>query len=254
MAHLERALTQFMLDVHTREHGYTETSVPYLVRDAAMFGTGQLPKFKDDLFCTTDGRWLLPTAEVALTNLVADTILPEGQLPLRLTAATPCFRSEAGAAGRDTSGMIRLHQFTKVELVTITLPEQSAAELERITRCAETILERLELPYRRMLLCAGDMGFSAQKTYDLEVWFPAQQQYREISSCSDCGAFQARRMKARYKDSEGRNSNVHTLNGSALAVGRTLAALVENHQQADGTVTVPKALREYLPFEVLEKV
>lgn len=249
IARLERALTQFMLDVQTTEHGYTEANVPYLVRAEAMMGTGQLPKFEEDLFKTTDETpyYLIPTAEVSLTNLVREEIVPTESLPLRLTAATPCFRAEAGAAGRDTRGMIRQHQFTKVELVSITTPEESEAEHERMTRCAETILQKLELPYRTVLLCTGDMGFSARKTYDIEVWLPAQDTYREISSCSNCGDFQARRMNARTRAKGEKNTRfVHTLNGSGLAVGRTLVALLENHQQADGSVAIPAALRPYL--------
>jgi seryl-tRNA synthetase len=247
LARLERALTQFMLDLHTREFGYQEISPPLLVRDEAVFGTGQLPKFGEDLFRTTDGRWLIPTAEVPLTNLVADEILDERELPLRLAAGTPCFRSEAGAAGKDTRGMIRQHQFTKVELVSVTTPEQSAAEHERMTACAEAVLKRLGLAYRVMLLCSGDMGFAAQKTYDIEVWLPGQGTYREISSCSNCGPFQAQRMKARYRPAEGRGTRpVHTLNGSGLAVGRTLIAILENCQREDGSVSVPPVLRPYL--------
>ncbi len=248
IARLNRALGQFMLDVQTREHGYTEVTPPLLVRDEALFGTGQLPKFADDLFRTTDGRWLIPTAEVSLTNLVREQILGEAELPLRFVALTPCFRSEAGAAGRDTRGMIRQHQFDKVELVSITTPETSDAEHERMTRAAENILERLELPYRRMLLCAGDMGFSARKTYDLEVWLPGQRRYREISSCSTCGDFQARRMDARYRPAgeEKGTRFVHTLNGSGLAVGRALVAVLENGQQADGSVRIPRALVPYM--------
>lgn len=249
IARLERALTQFMLDVQTTEHGYTEAHVPYLVRAEAMMGTGQLPKFEEDLFKTTDETpyYLIPTAEVSLTNLVREEIVPTESLPLRLTAATPCFRAEAGAAGRDTRGMIRQHQFAKVELVSITTPEESDAEHERMTRCAETILQKLELPYRTVLLCTGDMGFSARKTYDIEVWLPAQDTYREISSCSNCGDFQARRMNARTRARGEKNTRfVHTLNGSGLAVGRTLVALLENHQQADGSVAIPAALRPYL--------
>lgn len=249
IARLERALTQFMLDVQTTEHGYTEANVPYLVRAEAMMGTGQLPKFEEDLFKTTDETpyYLIPTAEVSLTNLVREEIVPTESLPLRLTAATPCFRAEAGAAGRDTRGMIRQHQFAKVELVSITTPEESDAEHERMTRCAETILQKLELPYRTVLLCTGDMGFSARKTYDIEVWLPAQNTYREISSCSNCGDFQARRMNARTRARGEKNTRfVHTLNGSGLAVGRTLVALLENHQQADGSVAIPAALRPYL--------
>jgi len=247
LARLERALAAFMLDIQTREHGYTEVGVPYLVRDPAMFGTGQLPKLGDDSFRTTTGHWLIPTSEVALTNLVADEILPEESLPLRYTAYTPCFRSEAGAAGKDTKGMIRQHQFTKVELVSITRPEESVDEHERMTRCAETILQRLELPHRVMVLCAGDTGFTARKTYDVEVWLPGQGRYREISSCSNCGDFQARRMNARYRRQGERHTEfVHTLNGSGLAVGRTLIAVLENYQEADGSVTLPAALRPYM--------
>jgi len=247
MARLARALGQFMLDRLAHDHGYEEVIPPLLVRDAAMFGTGQLPKFADDLFRTTDGRWLIPTAEVSLTNIVADRILAERELPLRFAALTPCFRSEAGAAGRDTRGYIRQHQFDKVEMVSIVTPDASDAEHERMTRCAEGVLDALELPYRRMLLCAGDMGFSAARTYDLEVWLPGQARYREISSCSTCSDFQARRMNARYRpDGEKQARFVHTLNGSGLAVGRTLVAVVENYQQQDGTVAVPAALRPYL--------
>jgi seryl-tRNA synthetase len=247
LARLERALGAFMLDIHTSEFGYTEISPPLLVNDQSAFGTGQLPKFAEDLFKTTDGRWLIPTAEVPLTNLVADEILEEATLPLRFTAFTPCFRSEAGAAGRDTRGMIRQHQFSKVELVSITHPDQSEAEHERMTRAAETILQRLGLPYRVMLLAAGDMGFTARKTYDIEVWLPGQDAYREISSCSNCGEYQARRMGARFRPKEGKGTRfVHTLNGSGLAVGRTLVAVLENYQQADGTIGVPAALRPYL--------
>ncbi|MBV9840884.1 MAG: serine--tRNA ligase [Sphingomonadaceae bacterium] len=247
IARLNRALGQFMLDVQTEEHGFTEVAPPLLVRDEAAFGTGQLPKFAEDLFRTTDGRWLIPTAEVSLTNLVRDKILREDALPQRFTALTPCFRSEAGAAGRDTRGMIRQHQFDKVELVSITTPEESDAEQERMTRAAETILERLGLAYRRMLLCAGDMGFGARRTFDLEVWLPGQRLYREISSCSTCGDFQARRMNARYRpDGEEKGTRfVHTLNGSGLAVGRALVAVIENYQQADGSVRVPDALLPY---------
>jgi seryl-tRNA synthetase len=247
LARLERALGQFMLDLHTGEHGYSETAVPLLVNDAAMFGTGQLPKFAEDLFRTTDGRWLIPTAEVSLTNLVAGEILPGASLPMRLTALTPCFRSEAGSAGRDVRGMLRQHQFTKVEMVSITHPELSDAEHERMTRCAETVLEKLGLPYRRMLLCAGDTGFGAAKTYDLEVWLPGQGMYREISSCSNTRAFQARRMNARYREAEGKNVGfVHTLNGSGVAVGRALIAVLENYQNEDGSVSVPEVLRPYM--------
>jgi seryl-tRNA synthetase len=247
LARLERALATFMLDVQTREHGYTEVAVPLLVRDNVLFGTGQLPKFAADQFRTTTGHWLIPTAEVALTNLVAEEILDADQLPLRYTAWTPCFRSEAGAAGKDTKGMIRQHQFTKVELVSITRPEDSGAEHERMTACAEEILRRLELPYRVVVLSSGDTGFAARKTYDLEVWLPSQGRYREISSCSNCGDFQARRMRARYRiPGERRTEFVHTLNGSGLAVGRTLIALLENGQQADGSVVLPEAIRPYM--------
>lgn len=247
IARLARALGQFMLDLHTSEFGYQEVAPPVLVRDEALFGTGQLPKFAEDQFRTTDGRWLIPTAEVSLTNIVREKILSDGELPLRFTALTPCFRSEAGAAGRDTRGMIRQHQFDKVELVSIVRPEDSDAEHERMTTCAETVLERLELPYRRMLLCTGDMGFAAQKTFDLEVWLPGQQRYREISSCSNCGDFQARRMNARYRpEGEKGTRFVHTLNGSGLAVGRALVAVIENYQYGDGTVSIPAVLRPYM--------
>jgi seryl-tRNA synthetase len=251
VARLSRALGQFMLDVQTTEFGAQEVSPPLLVRDDAMIGTAQLPKFADDLFKTTDGRWLISTSEVSLTNLVREKILTEGELPLRFTALTPCFRMEAGAAGRDTRGLIRQHQFDKVEMVSITTPDQSDAEHERMTQAAETILDRLQLPYRRMLLCTGDMGFAARKTFDLEVWLPGQSLYREISSCSNCGDFQARRMNARYKllgekGMKPRNEFVHTLNGSALAVGRTLVAVLENYQQGDGSVVVPDVLVPYM--------
>ncbi|MFB2551643.1 serine--tRNA ligase [Ensifer soli] len=247
LARLERALGQFMLDLHTREHGYTEVQPPLMVRDDAMFGTGQLPKFAEDLFRTTDGRWLIPTAEVPLTNLVRDQILEGARLPLRFTALTPCFRSEAGSAGRDTRGMLRQHQFNKVEMVSITDAESSVEELERMTACAETVLKRLGLHYRVMTLCTGDMGFGARKTYDLEVWLPGQDTYREISSCSVCGDFQGRRMNARYRAADGKTLRfVHTLNGSGLAVGRTLIAVIENYQNADGTVTVPDVLLPYM--------
>ena len=247
LARLERALGQFMLDHQTGVNGYTEHFVPYMVNDAAMYGTGQLPKFADDLFKTTDGRWLIPTAEVSLTNMVREKIVDEKDLPMRLTAYTPCFRAEAGAAGRDTRGMIRQHQFTKVELVSVTTPEQSRDELERMTACAESILQKLNLHYRVMRLCAGDMGFGARMTYDLEVWLPGQGAFREISSCSVCGDFQARRMEARYKPTDGKGTRyVHTLNGSGLAVGRTLIAVLENYQNADGTVTIPEVLRPYM--------
>ncbi|MBI1339639.1 serine--tRNA ligase [bacterium] len=271
LARLERALAAFMLDVQTGEHGYVEHSPPLIVREQAMFGTGQLPKFLNDQFYVNryletgeeapaverfdDGeerpvglrRWLIPTAEVSLTNLVREQVLEASALPMRMTAATPCFRAEAGSAGRDTKGMIRQHQFTKVELVSITRPEDSDAEHERMTACAEEILKRLELPYRVMLLSTGDMGFSARKTYDLDVWLPSQNTYREISSCSNCGDFQARRMDARYRPEAGAKPEfVHTLNGSGLAVGRTLVAVLENHQEADGRVRVPAALVPYM--------
>jgi seryl-tRNA synthetase len=252
MARLQRALAQFMLDRQTGDNGYTECAPPLLVKDEAVFGTGQLPKFADDLFRTTDGRWLIPTAEVSLTNSVREQILPDSALPLRLTALTPCFRSEAGAAGKDTRGYIRQHQFDKVELVTICRPEDSEAEHERMTAAAESILQALDLPYRKMLLCAGDMGFTARKTFDLEVWLPGQGAYREISSISNCGDFQARRMNARFRPEgaadgkKGGTEFVHTLNGSGLAVGRTLVAVLENFQQADGSVDVPAALHPYM--------
>ncbi len=247
LARLERALAAFMLDVHTKEHGYLETLPPALVRTQTMTGTGQLPKFAEDLFHTTDDRWLIPTAEVPLTNMVADTIVPRDALPMRLTAFTPCFRAEAGSAGRDTRGLIRQHQFSKVELVTITTPENSKSELERMTGCAETILQRLGLAYRVLRLCSGDTGFSAQQTLDIEVWLPGQDEgsgmYREISSCSNCGPFQARRMKARTrKNGEKETEFLHTLNGSALAVGRCMIAVLENGQQEDGSVLLPEVL------------
>jgi seryl-tRNA synthetase len=247
MARLNRALGQFMLDYQTVERGYSECATPYLVKQESLFGTGQLPKFAEDNFQTTDGRWLIPTAEVSLTNSVREQILDEAALPIRLTALTPCFRSEAGAAGRDTKGLIRQHQFEKVELVSIVRPEDSAAEHERMVESAEGILQALGLSYRKMLLCTGDMGASARKTYDLEVWLPGQGLYREISSCSNCGDWQARRMNTRYRPSEGKgNVFVHTLNGSGLAVGRTLVAVLENYQEADGSVTVPDALLPYM--------
>lgn len=246
LARLERALGTFMLELQTGEHGYREVAVPYLVREQALFGTGQLPKFGEDLFRAGD-HFLIPTAEVPLTNLVADEILAEAELPLRFTAWTPCFRAEAGAAGRDTKGMIRQHQFSKVEMVSVTTPEQSAAEHERMTACAEAVLQRLELPYRVMTLCAGDTGFAARRTHDLEVWLPGQGCYREISSCSNCGDFQARRMNARFRPAEGKGTRfVHTLNGSGLAVGRTLIAVLENYQEADGSIRVPDALRPFM--------
>lgn len=247
LARLERALTQFMLDVHTTENGYTEVNPPLLVKDPAMFGTGQLPKFAEDLFHVGDDFWLIPTAEVSLTNLVREQILDDKDLPLRLTAATPCFRAEAGAAGRDTRGIIRQHQFTKVELVSITTPEQAPEEHERMTACAEGILQKLGLPFRTITLCTGDMGFGARKTYDIEVWLPGQDRYREISSCSVCGDFQARRMNTRSRGGEGKSIRfVHTLNGSGVAVGRALVAVLENYQNADGSVTIPLALRPYM--------
>ena len=247
MARLNRALGQFMLDYQTTQRGYSECATPYLVKQEALFGTGQLPKFAEDNFQTTDGRWLIPTAEVSLTNSIAGQILDEATLPIRLTALTPCFRSEAGAAGRDTKGLIRQHQFEKVELVSITRPEDRAAEHEYLVGAAESILQALELPYRKMLLCTGDMGNSARKTYDLEVWLPGQGLYREISSCSNCGDWQARRMNARYRPEGGKGTAfVHTLNGSGLAVGRTLVAVLENYQEADGSVTIPTALLPYM--------
>jgi seryl-tRNA synthetase len=254
LARLERALAQFMLDLHTREFGYTEVAPPFLVREETAYGTGNLPKSAEDMFQTTNGMWLIPTAEMPLTNLVAGEILDEKALPLRFTAWTPCFRSEAGAAGRDTRGMIRVHQFPKVELVSIVKPDDSAAEHERMTACAEEVLKRLGLAYRVMLLSSGDMGFSVQKTYDIEVWLPGQNAYREISSCSNCGAFQARRMNARYRPSGEKGTRpVHTLNGSGLAVGRTMIAVLENYQQHDGTVTIPPALQPYMGgMEVIE--
>jgi seryl-tRNA synthetase len=254
LARLERALAQFMLDLHTRESGYTEIAPPMLVREETAYGTGNLPKAAEDMFQTTNGMWLIPTAEMPLTNLVAGDILDEKELPLRFTAWTPCFRSEAGAAGKDTRGMIRQHQFQKVELVSIAKPENSAAEHERMTSCAEEVLKRLGLAYRVMLLCSGDMGFAAQKTYDIEVWLPGQNTYREISSCSNCGAFQARRMNARYRPAGEKGTRpVHTLNGSGLAVGRTMIAILENYQSHNGTVTIPPALRPYMGgLEVIE--
>jgi seryl-tRNA synthetase len=246
LARLERALGQFMLDLHTGDHGYTEVNPPILVRDDAMFGTAQLPKFREDQFRAGEDYWLIPTAEVPLTNLVREAITNEAQLPLRLTACTPCFRAEAGAAGRDTRGMIRQHQFTKVELVSITTPEQSLQEHERMLNSAEEVLRRLGLHYRVVTLCTGDMGFASQKTYDIEVWLPGQNAYREISSCSVCGDFQARRMNARYRTRDGKNRFVHTLNGSGVAVGRALVAVMETYQQADSTIAVPDALQPYM--------
>lgn len=247
LARLERALGQFMIDLHTSEHGYTEVSSPLIVRDEAMFGTGQLPKFSEDLFKTTDGRWLIPTAEVTLTNLVSGEILEQEKLPLRFTALTPSFRSEAGSAGRDTRGMLRQHQFWKCELVSITDAESAVAEHERMTACAEEVLKRLGLHFRTMTLCTGDMGFSARKTYDLEVWLPGQNTYREISSCSVCGDFQARRMNARYRGKDDKATKfVHTLNGSGTAVGRCLIAVLENYLNDDGSVTIPDVLLPYM--------
>ncbi|MBL28822.1 MAG: serine--tRNA ligase [Rhodospirillaceae bacterium] len=247
LARLERALGQFMLDLHTSEHGYREMAPPLLVRDTALFGTGQLPKFAEDQFRTTNDYWLIPTAEVPLTNLVAGEIVDSDRLPLRFTALTQCFRAEAGAAGRDTRGMIRQHQFTKVEMVSIVEPDRSDEELERMTACAETVLKRLGLPFRVMMLSTGDMGFSARKTHDIEVWLPGQNRYREISSCSNCGDFQARRMNARMRNKgEKGTAFVHTLNGSGVAVGRALVAVLENYQQPDGSVVVPDVLRPYM--------
>lgn len=253
IARLHRALAQFMLDTHTQNHGYTECYTPYIVNDATLLGTGQLPKFGEDLFHVTRGgdeskttQYLIPTAEVTLTNTVADSILPESGLPVKLTAHSPCFRSEAGAYGKDVRGLIRQHQFDKVEMVQIVHPDQSYDALEEMVGHAEKILQLLELPYRVIVLCTGDMGFGAAKTYDLEVWVPAQNTYREISSCSNCEDFQARRMKARFKDENGKNRLLHTLNGSGLAVGRTLVAVLENHQNADGSINIPPALQPYL--------
>ena len=254
LARLERALAAFMLDTHTSEFGYQETLPPFLVNSSAMTGTGQLPKFGEDLF-RADDKWLIPTAEVPLTNIAADEIWQADQLPMRFTAHTPCFRSEAGAAGRDTRGMIRQHQFSKVELVSVTHPDDSNAEHERMTGCAEAILQRLGLPYRVMTLCTGDTGFGARKTYDIEVWLPGQDDgkgmYREISSCSNCGPFQARRMKARFRDADGNTKFVHTLNGSGLAVGRTMIAVLENGQQEDASVRLPEALQGYMGCDVI---
>jgi len=247
LARLERAIGQFMLDLQTDHNGYTEVSPPLLVRDQALYGTGQLPKFADDLFATTDGRWLIPTSEVPLTNMARESILDEDELPTRLTALTPCFRSEAGSAGRDTRGIIRQHQFWKVEMVCLTTPETSRTELDRMTDCAEQVLKKLGLHYRVLALCTGDMGFGAQLTFDVEVWLPGQGAFREISSCSVCGDFQARRMKARYRPQEEKGTRyIHTLNGSGLAVGRTLVAIMENYQNADGSINVPQALQPYM--------
>jgi seryl-tRNA synthetase len=247
LARLERALTSFMLDLHTEQFGYTEVAPPMLVREQAMFGTNQLPKFAEESFRTTTDYWLIPTAEVPLTNYVREEILDESSLPLRFTAGTPCFRAEAGAAGKDTRGMIRMHQFSKVELVSIATPDQSQAEHERMTDCAQEVLKRLGLHHRVMTLCTGDMGFGAQKTYDIEVWLPGQNRFREISSCSNCGEFQARRMNARYRPKGEKSTRfVHTLNGSGLATGRTLVAILENYQEADGSIAVPEVLRPYM--------
>jgi seryl-tRNA synthetase len=249
LARLERAIGQFMIDLHTNEHGYTEVNPPLLVREQTAYGTGNLPKSAEDMFCTREGLWLIPTAEMPLTNLVREAIVDEKELPMRLTALTPCFRAEAGAAGRDTRGMIRQHQFTKVELVSITTPETSKDEHERMLACAEEVLRQLDLHYRVMTLCAGDMGFAAQKTYDIEVWLPGQGEggaYREISSCSVCGDFQARRMDARYRADDGKPRFVHTLNGSGTAVGRALIAVMETYQQQDGSIAVPDVLQPYM--------
>jgi seryl-tRNA synthetase len=249
LARLERAIGQFMIDLHTNEHGYSEVNPPFLVREQTAYGTGNLPKSAEDMFCTREGLWLIPTAEMPLTNLVRESIVDEKELPMRLTALTPCFRAEAGAAGRDTRGMIRQHQFTKVELVSITTPETSKDEHERMLACAEEVLRQLDLHYRVMTLCAGDMGFAAQKTYDIEVWMPGQGEggaYREISSCSVCGDFQARRMDARYRGGDGKPRFVHTLNGSGTAVGRALIAVMETYQQEDGSIAVPDVLQPYM--------
>ncbi|MEI8295577.1 MAG: serine--tRNA ligase [Alphaproteobacteria bacterium] len=255
LSRLERALAAFMLDIHTREFGYREVNVPLLVKESALYGTGQFPKLREDTFQVNADHWLIPTSEVCLTNLVAEEILPSESLPLRFTAYSACFRAEAGAAGRDTRGMIRQHQFTKVEIVSLTQPDQSEEEHERMLKAAETVLQRLELPYRVMLLCAGDMGFNARKTYDLEVWLPGQNAYREISSCSNCGDFQARRMNARWRSAAGQKPEfIHTLNGSGLAVGRTIVAIMENYQEPDGSIRIPTALVPYMGgIEVIEK-
>lgn len=252
LAKLERAIGQFMIDTHTEEFGFNEISAPILVRDDAMFGSGQLPKFSEDSFETNNGYRIIPTAEVPLVNMVREKILAESELPIRMVSLTPCFRSEAGSAGKDTRGMIRQHQFWKVELVSITDQESSQKELKRITNSAETILQKLQLPYRVVELCTGDIGFSANKTYDLEVWMPGQVKYREVSSCSNCGEFQARRMKARYRDYDNNVKHVHTLNGSGLAVGRTMIAIMENYQNADGSINVPNVLQKYMKTDIIK--
>ena len=246
LALLERALSNFMLNIHTQQNGYTEISPPSLVRDTALFGTGQLPKFSEDLFQTSSGHWLIPTSEVPLTNIAANEIINKDLLPLRFTSLTSCFRSEAGSAGQDTKGMIRLHEFKKVELVSIVKPNDSYDEHERMLQCAEEVLKQLELPYRVVVLCTGDLGFSAAKTYDIEVWLPSQNKYREISSCSNCNTFQAKRMKARMRSSEKNIESVHTLNGSGVAVGRALLAILENYQNKDGSIDVPLVLKPYM--------
>tara|TARA_B100000886_G_scaffold196628_1_gene135533 strand:+ start:2481 stop:3749 length:1269 start_codon:yes stop_codon:yes gene_type:complete len=246
LARLERALTNFMIDIHTIENGYTEYSVPVIVNEESMYGTGQLPKFRDEQFQLSNKKWLIPTGEVSLTNMVSDSIIEYEKLPLRFVSVTPCFRAEAGSAGKDTKGMIRLHQFTKVEMVSIIQPEFRLKELDRMVECAEKILKKLDLPYRVLLLSSGDMGFCAEKTYDLEVWLPSQNNYREISSCSSCGTFQANRMKARYKSLDNKNNLVATLNGSGLAVGRTIVSILENYQNIDGSITIPEVLRGYM--------
>jgi len=246
LARLERALTNFMIDIHTIENGYTEYSVPVIVNEESMYGTGQLPKFRDEQFQLSNKKWLIPTGEVSLTNMVSNSIIEYEKLPLRFVSVTPCFRAEAGSAGKDTKGMIRLHQFTKVEMVSIIQPEFRLKELDRMVECAEKILKKLDLPYRVLLLSSGDMGFCAEKTYDLEVWLPSQNNYREISSCSSCGTFQANRMKARYKSLDKKNNLVATLNGSGLAVGRTIVSILENYQNIDGSITIPEVLRGYM--------
>lgn len=254
LAKLERVLATYMLNIHTTEFGYEEVSPPTLVRSNALYGTGQLPKFEDDQFKTTSDYYLIATGEIPLTNLVMDKVIPEENFPMRFTAHTLCYRQEAGSAGRDTRGMIRVHQFAKIEMVSITSADESTQEHERMLKCAQTILERLELPYRTMLLCSGDMGFSAKKTYDLEVWLPSQESYREISSCSNCGDFQARRMNAKYRDGAGNLQFAHTLNGSGLAVGRTLVAILENYQQEDGSILIPEVLQPLMGMEVIETI